>query len=113
MKLWWRRVRTLQLGCLRVKTESKIQKAILDWLHFIGAYTIKIVTANKAGVPDIVGVYEGQFFAIEVKKLGGKARPLQLAQIRRIISAGGLAFEADSLDIVKHEFYKNFNNIII
>ncbi len=88
--------------------ESKIQKDILDYLHYLGAWTVKVVTSNKSGVPDILAVLHGKFIAIEVKDKGKKARPLQLAQIRRIQKAGGIAFEADSLAIAKRILSENF-----
>ena len=46
---------------------------------------------QTAGVPDIVGVYQGRFFGIEVKAPGGKATVLQLLTIAAIRRAGGLA----------------------
>ena len=46
---------------------------------------------QSAGVPDIVGVHDGRFFAIEVKTATGKATKLQELVLRRIIKAGGRA----------------------
>ena len=93
-----------------LKTEAQIQKEILDYLKFLGAWTVKVVTANKSGVPDILACLGGKFVAIEVKRPGEKARPLQLAQIRRIRSAGGTSFETDNVEEAKrilNEYLKN------
>jgi len=32
--------------------ESKRQKKIIDYLHFLGAWTVKVIAANKKGVHD-------------------------------------------------------------
>ena len=48
-------------------TEQRIQKKIVDYLLTQGCYIVKVISASKAGVPDILGCYEGVFFAIEVK----------------------------------------------
>ncbi len=94
--------------------EADIQGSILSLLAFLRGWVIKTITTNKAGTPDIIAcvpiteeiaktLFEknktvGLFVAIEVKDTGKKATPLQLAQIRKINRAGGVAFEADSLD---------------
>jgi len=81
--------------------ESDIQSAILNYLKFLGAWTVKTVTTNKSGTPDILACLDGKFVAIEVKDTGKKANPLQLAQIRRIRKAGGIAFETDNVEEAK------------
>jgi len=49
------------------------------------------------GLPDIIGVYNGYFFAIELKAKGKTASKLQLYVIRRIHNAGGRAIVSDNL----------------
>ena len=34
--------------------ESAVQKKIIDYLHSVGAWTVKTIQCNKAGVPDII-----------------------------------------------------------
>jgi Holliday junction resolvase len=48
-------------------TEQQIQKKIITFLEQEGCYVVKVISAAKAGVPDIIGCYEGIFFGIEVK----------------------------------------------
>ena len=72
-------------------TEQQIQKQILDYLESIGAYTIKVITANKSGVPDIQACYQGKWISIEVKQPGQKPEPLQFYHLEQIQRAGGLA----------------------
>ena len=84
-------------------TEQALQKKILNYLDDIGAWTVKTITTNKNGTPDILAVHEGRFIAIEVKRPGllRNVSKLQQYQIDRINAAGGLAFAADSLETVK------------
>lgn len=58
------------------------------------------MAANKRGTPDILAVISGKFVAIEVKAPGGKASKLQIAQLKRIEAAGGVAILAESLEEV-------------
>lgn len=76
--------------------QSKIIKAILAR----GGYIVKVVTATKAGVPDILACYEGVFYGIEVKVGNNKASPLQLANLRQIKEAGGVGILAYHLSDV-------------
>ena len=89
--------------------ESKIQKDIIEYLEKDrGAYVLKIVKANKAGVPDIVfclpthtttqdGTTSGQFWGIEVKRKGEVASKLQKYHLQLIRNSGGRAFVAYSV----------------
>lgn len=76
--------------------EQKIQASILNLLKAKGAYTVKVMAANRNGVPDILACYKGRFIAIEVKDKGNKATPLQLANIEQIKEQGGYALVAYS-----------------
>jgi Holliday junction resolvase len=85
--------------------EQSIQKNIINYLESKGAYTVKVISATKKGVPDIiasvpttitqdmVGKTIGVFHAYEVKKPETKnnASPLQLYNIDKINKAGGIA----------------------
>lgn len=82
-------------------SEQQIQKKIIDYLNRIGAYSVKTITVNRAGTPDILACLNGKFIAIEVKRLGKKATPLQEHHINEIKKAGGIAFVACSVDEVK------------
>lgn len=75
--------------------ESKVQKDIIDYLHSIGAWTVKTIQCNKSGVPDILACYDGKFVALEVKRDEGarqnETKPLQKRTIKQINSSGGIA----------------------
>ena len=82
-------------------TEQKIQKRILAFLDEAGAYPVKTITANRAGVPDILACIGGKFVGIEVKRPKKEATPLQEYHLRRIQEAGGGAFVAHGVDEVR------------
>ena len=71
-------------------TEQAIQRAIIKALEKEGAYVVKIITANRAGVADVVGSYQGRFFAIEVKAERGVVAPLQEYHGQKVLESGGL-----------------------
>lgn len=57
---------------------------------------------QRPGIPDIVGCYEGRFFAIEVKRIGGRLTDKQKKELLRIERAGGVAMVAyDAAEVVK------------
>lgn len=74
-------------------TEQQIQKKIYDFLVAEGCYVVKVISASKSGVPDLIGCYEGRFFAIEVKtpKTRNNVSKLQEYNIDKIYEAGGQA----------------------
>jgi len=87
-------------------TEAQLQKQILDFLDDIGAWTVKTITVNKRGTPDILACFDGSFYAIEVKKPGklSTLSQLQKYQIKQINGAGGTALAVDNLEDVKKLF---------
>lgn len=71
--------------------EGKIKAQVAKMLKKIGAYYFFPATGGygRSGVPDIVGCYEGRFFAIECKAAGKKPTALQAREMRLIQDAGG------------------------
>jgi len=84
-------------------SEQHIQKKILDYLKSRGCYTVKVISASKSGVPDILGCYEGVFFAIEVKtpKTRNKVSKLQAYNLDMVLDAGGHSLVAWELEQVE------------
>lgn len=108
------------LKALKPALEKDIEKAILQYLEFLpSCFAWKSVTAgyfdtktksfkkqrNKYainGVSDILGVYQGKFLAIEVKRPSNKVRNEEQNQfINQINLQGGIAFYATSIEDVK------------
>ena len=67
-----------------------------------GAYSIKIVLANKTGRPDIIACYRGKFLAIEVKDKDGKLTPLQTYNLDKINKSGGFAIMVKDIESVNN-----------
>ncbi len=84
-------------------TEQQLQKKIITYLEKEGCYIVKVISATKAGVPDILGCYEGVFFGIEVKtpKTASNVSKLQDYNLDKISLAGGHSLVAWELDQVK------------
>jgi Holliday junction resolvase len=88
---------------MSIGTEQKIQKKIIDYLEGQGAYVIKVISASKAGVPDIHFCYEGFYGAIEVKTpaTSNNVSKLQSYNLDCVCNAGGHAIVAWELEQVK------------
>lgn len=73
--------------------EAKVKKKVVDQLKSLGAYYFYPVTGGygSSGVPDIVGCYNGRFFAIECKAGTNKPTALQQKNIDAIRTSGGAA----------------------
>ena len=84
-------------------TEQQIQKKIITYLESQGCYVVKVISASKAGVPDIIGCYEGFFFGIEVKTPSTKhnVSKLQEYNIDKIRLADGHSLVAWELSQVE------------
>ena len=83
--------------------EQDIQKKIITYLESIGAYVVKVITANKSGVPDILACLDGNFIAIEVKTPESRSNlsALQAYNLNKVSECGGLALTAWNLEMVK------------
>lgn len=56
---------------------------------------------SKKGIPDIIGVGNNKFFAIEVKRIeGGNPTPIQIKHLKQIAENGGLAYIACGPEVV-------------
>lgn len=85
-------------------TEQQIQKKIIDKLETnYDAYVVKVQTASKAGVPDIICCISGMFLGIEVKtpKSRNNLSKLQEYNLRQIIRADGNCLVAWNVEMVE------------
>lgn len=80
--------------------ESLIVDKIMRSLTSRGAWCFKVHGGpmQQAGVPDIIGVLNGRFIAIEVKVPGERPSKLQELTLSRIRAAGGIAGWATSVE---------------
>lgn len=74
--------------------EATIQKKLQEYILARGAYVIKTIATSRAGVPDLICCYKGQFIAIEVKTKSGTVSKLQEYNLEKIRKAGGKALIA-------------------
>ena len=82
--------------------EGKVKDEIKKYLRSINAYYfMPVQTGYGSTTLDFLVCHQGRFYGIEAKKPGGKARPLQVAVMNLIEAAGGTAFVADNVEIVK------------
>lgn len=68
--------------------ESQATKRLLKALKAHGHFW-KISDRFRAGIPDIVGVYQGRFIAVEMKVDYRKVTPLQEHEIAMLQAHGG------------------------
>jgi len=87
-----------------MKLERDIQAQITKYLRNNGIWHVKIITANRNGIPDLICLRKGIFIAIELKRPGHKPTDLQQAELDRIKQAGGFSFCCHSLEEVKAIF---------
>ena len=106
--------------------EKALEKLILDWLNTIkGCFAFKVNTTGiydpkkrilrkitnphiHKGTSDILGLYRGRFFAIEVKHGYGKPSKQQKLFITRVVSNGGVAWTTNNFEETKIKFINTF-----
>lgn len=87
-------------------SEQYVQKKIIQALEQRNFWTCKTITCNKRGVSDILACAPtGKFVAIEVKAEGKlhTVSALQQYQMDAINKIGGVAFAADSVQMVEEK----------
>lgn len=92
--------------------ESAFQTKVINYLHSIGAYVIKIHVSSYQleGEPDIICCYKGRFYAFELKQ-GAKLSKLQKIKLNLIRESGGVAMEIRNLEQLKEVFNDNIQEI--
>jgi len=85
--------------------EGKVKAKLKKILDEMGIWHFSPFQAGmgRAGIPDIIGCYNGLFVAFECKANGNKPTALQEREINAIRTAKGLAFVVDenNLDDIK------------
>jgi len=76
--------------------ENPVVRKIIAYLKKMGPQCCWYMRTSggpwgRRGLPDIIGTWKGVFFALEVKRPGGKATKLQLRELEKIRTAGGRA----------------------
>lgn len=74
--------------------EGRVKARLKKHLDAMGIYNFSPVQngMGRAGIPDVIGCYEGRFVAFECKAGRGKTTALQDRELAAIQTAKGLAF---------------------
>ena len=74
--------------------EAKVKAAVKKLLDEMGIYHFSPVQngMGRAGIPDIIGCYNGRFLGIECKAGKGKTTALQDLELEKIRQAKGFTF---------------------
>ncbi|MGI9028146.1 MAG: hypothetical protein ACR2FM_04910 [Candidatus Saccharimonadales bacterium] len=94
-------------------TETPLQSKITKWLrsHDVYVLTTRVLPGVPVGCPDVIGLYENKWLAIEVKK-GPKApfRPGQKPTLQRLKKGNTFVYVAnpENWDIIKDEIVAQF-----
>jgi len=82
------------------KKEAKLQLDCEEYLTKIGAWWLHLRKAkgNKAGIPDLLIVYHGKAYGIELKSRGGKATKDQMINLAYLKAQGAITGIARTFD---------------
>lgn len=80
-------------------TEQTIQNKMIRYLEDRGHYVVKVIQANKAGIPDLLTCINGRFVGLEVKKPNTiqNTSKLQVYNLNKIKDSGGRGYVVSSL----------------
>jgi hypothetical protein len=81
--------------------ESKLQSKMIKLAEENGWYVLKLLSTNKPGIPDLYMYREGRTVFVEVKREGGKPRPLQEYRMKELKEIGVEALVCDSIEKFK------------
>ena len=72
-------------------SEQQIQREIIKLIEARGGYVVKVISASRSGVPDLLVCWEGNFIGLEVKMPTTRTNvsKLQSYNLQRIIESGG------------------------
>jgi len=85
--------------------EGAVKKDIKDFLQEVQAYQFMPVQRGYGKrTVDFLVCYSGWFVGIEAKRRKGSAEAFQKRILKEIQDAGGIAFVADDIDVVRRVF---------
>jgi Holliday junction resolvase len=82
-----------------MSSEKAIVQEVVDELKRRGFWVLKVHGGpmQKAGIPDVLAVFDGQLWAFEVKAQGGVVSRLQRKRMDELEQAGAYAFVVRSV----------------
>lgn len=86
-----------------MKTEKQVKDSITRRLNKLLKegkieYWNRVVTASKAGIPDMLFILNGITYFLEIKSTKGKTSPLQEQVIKKINNKREIAYVINSLE---------------
>ena len=83
--------------------EKVIQRDIILHLRSKGAWVFNVHGSpyQQVGVPDLLVGYQGRFYALEVKRPGGRLSPAQAKVIDDIRAAGCIVARVENIEEVE------------
>lgn len=86
--------------------EQQIQLKIQKFLEQQGCYVVKVIAANRAGVPDLLVCYKGKFIGVEVKtpKTQNNISKLQEYNLEKIQRSQGISLVATCVEDLEFLF---------
>jgi len=78
------------------QTENAIELRLTRRIEAAGGLALKWPASATAGVPDRIVILGGRVVFVELKRPGGRVRPIQAHMHRRIRAAGGVVSVLDS-----------------
>lgn len=85
--------------------ESKVKAQIKKLLNATDAWYFMPIPLYNRGIPDFIGVYRGQLFAVEAKAGKNKPTGLQELVLAKIRAAGGAGFVINETNLQELEQY--------
>ena len=91
----------LYIRGMALTPETRVKRRVTDILRKYDAYFFFPASNGfgRAGIPDIIACYRGQFIAIECKAGKNKPTALQIRELRAIEDAGGYALVINETNI--------------
>lgn len=88
--------------------EKNFENKVKKYLKSKGIWHVKYFANSftPMGIPDVLGVVNGRFLAIELKAENGKTSPLQEYNINEIKRCGGIAI------VLKPSGFETFKKLI-
>ena len=86
--------------------ESQLQSKLIKLAEANGWYVLKLIKTNKNGIPDLYLYKGGRTVFVEVKREGGKPRPLQEFRMKELREVGIEAIACDSVIKFENEILK-------
>lgn len=91
------------------KSEAWHQKKIAEYLERKGYFVLKLISTNKNGIPDLMGVHPTlPNVWCEVKKEDGRPSELQKVRILQLIKFGQFAVISYGFEQFKQQYNESY-----